>query len=285
MKPIRAVAVLPTLFTLGNLVCGFFAIVVVSRIANADILDFVASPQLESMRQLIRSTDPTHNLLLAGGLIFLAMLFDTFDGQVARLTRVTSDFGAQLDSLCDAVSFGVAPAILLVKMCPQFTSVHKEAVWSIAALFAGCAVLRLARYNVELDDEVDDHTTFVGLPAPAAAAVVASFAVLSYTLRNEINFERYEQFDYWLQRLLPPFTLLLALLMVSRFPYPHIVTQVLRGQRSFAHVVAVVFSIMALLIVRAYALPIVCVIFVLGPPSRYLWNLARHRQTQQEPLF
>lgn len=282
MKPIRAVAVLPTLFTLGNLVCGFFAIVVVSRITGAEILE---SPQLESVRQLIRSTDPTHNLVLAGGLIFFAMLFDTFDGQVARLTRVTSDFGAQLDSLCDAVSFGVAPAILLVKMCPQFTSVHKEAIWSIAALFAGCAVLRLARYNVELDDDVDDHMVFVGLPAPAAAAVIASFAVLSYSLRNEINFDRYEQFDYWLQRLLPPFALLLALLMVSRFPYPHIVTQVLRGQRSFAHVVAVVFSIMALLIVRAYALPVVCVIFVLGPPCRYLWNLARHHETQQEPLF
>lgn len=285
MKPIRAVAVLPTLFTLGNLVCGFFAIVVVSRIPSADILDFSQSPQLESMRQLIRSTDPTHNLVLAGGLIFLAMLFDTFDGQVARITRVSSDFGAQLDSLCDAVSFGVAPAILLVKMCPQFTSVHKEAIWSIAALFAGCAVLRLARYNVELDDEGDDHMSFVGLPAPAAAAVVASFAVLSYTLRNEINYARYEEFDYWLQRLLPLFALLLAILMVSRFPYPHIVTQVLRGQRSFAHVVVVVFSLMALLIVRAYALPLICVVFVLGPPCRHLWNLARHREKQQEPLF
>jgi CDP-diacylglycerol--serine O-phosphatidyltransferase len=266
-------------------VCGFFAIVVASRITSADMLESVRSPQFESVRELFRSTDPTHNLVLAGGLIFLAMVFDMFDGQVARITRVTSDFGAQLDSLCDAVSFGVAPAILLVKMCPQFTSVHKEAIWSIAALFAGCAVLRLARYNVELDDEVDDHMSFIGLPSPAAAAVIASFAVLSYTLRSEINLGKYEVFDFWLQRLLPPFALLLALLMVSRIPYPHIVTQFLRGQRSFAHLIAVVFSIMALLIVRAYALPLICIIFVLGPPCRYLWNLARHRETEQEPLF
>jgi len=58
--------------------------------------------------------------MLSGALILLAMLFDAVDGQVARITRAVSDFGAQLDSLCDLVSFGLAPAILLVKMCPNF---------------------------------------------------------------------------------------------------------------------------------------------------------------------
>ena len=137
---------------------------------------------------MIDSNDPTHNLMLCGALILLAMLFDAVDGQVARLTRGTSDFGAQLDSLCDLVSFGLAPAILLVKMCPQFTSLHSEAIWSIAALFACCAALRLARFNVETDDD-DDHTSFAGLPTPAAAAAIASFAILSYTLRNEVNID------------------------------------------------------------------------------------------------
>ena len=89
--------------------------------------------------------------MLCGALILLAMLFDAVDGQVARITRGVSDFGAQLDSLCDLVSFGLAPAILLVKMCPQFTNLHSEAIWSIAALFACCAALRLARFNVETD--------------------------------------------------------------------------------------------------------------------------------------
>jgi CDP-diacylglycerol---serine O-phosphatidyltransferase len=289
MKPIRAVAILPTLFTLGNLACGFFAIVVVSRIEKPTmvegVLEFRAAPRIESARQLISSDNPTHNLMLCGGLIFLAMLFDTFDGQVARMTRVTSDFGAQLDSLCDVVSFGVAPAILLVKMCPQFTSVHREAIWSIAALFAGCAAMRLARFNVEADDEEDDHSMFVGLPTPAAAAVIASFAILAYTLRSEMNHDTYADFDWWLQTLLPPFALVIALLMVSRIPYPHVVTQLLRGQRSFAHLIAVVFALMALLIVRVYAVPIVCVIFVCGPPVRFLWNHFRHRQARKEPIF
>lgn len=281
MKPIRAIAVLPTLFTLGNLVCGFFAIVVASRIARpGDIFvpaPMLESPTLEKVRQLIDSGDPTHNLMLCGGLIFLAMLFDTFDGQVARLTRVTSDFGGQLDSLCDVVSFGVAPAILLVKMCPQFTSVHREAIWSIAALFACCVALRLARFNVETDD-TDDHNSFAGLPSPAAAAVIASAAILSYTLRNEINHDDFAGYDWWLQRILPPFALMIALLMVSRIHYPHVVTQLLRGQRSFSHVVGILFALMVLLSVRWYAVPAVCVLYAVFPLLRYTWILIRYRQ-------
>jgi len=202
------------------------------------------------------------------------MLFDTIDGQVARITRTASDFGGQLDSLSDVVSFGVAPAYLLVKMCPQFTSVHREAVWAIAALFVSCAALRLARFNVETD-ESDDHGTFAGLPTPAAAAVIASTAMLSYSLRNEINFEAFVGYDFWLQRVMPPFAILLALLMVSRIPYPHTVTQLLRGKRSFAHVVAVVFALMTLLTVRWYAIPIVCFLYAAFPAVRQMWSWIR----------
>src|SRR4051794_8922540 len=122
MKPIRAVAVLPTLFTLGNLLCGFFAIVVLSRIERPITGEFQPAAPFEmkakegikeTARDLFDSDDPTHNLMLSGALILFAMLFDAVDGQVARITRGISDFGAQLDSLCDLVSFGLAPAILL----------------------------------------------------------------------------------------------------------------------------------------------------------------------------
>lgn len=284
MKPIRPIAVLPTLFTLGNLVCGFFAIVVVSRIEKPLVDEFVRAPRIESARQLISSDDPTHNLMLSGALILLAMFFDAVDGQVARFTRNTSDFGGELDSLCDLVSFGLAPAMLLVKMCPQFTSVHSEAVWSIAALFVCCAALRLARFNVELDSE-DDHTMFVGLPTPAAAAVIASFAILSYTLRNDINQDSFTGFDVWMQRLLPPFAIVIALLMVSRIPYPHPLTQFVRGKKSFPHVVGLVFVIVAVLMLRGYAVPALCIYFVLGPPARFAWGFVRHRRVQKEPLF
>jgi CDP-diacylglycerol--serine O-phosphatidyltransferase len=279
MRRIRAISVFPTVFTLGNLVSGFFAIVVAARIGKPDDMPFVPSPELSSARELIRSVDPTHNLMLCGALIFLAMVFDMFDGQVARIARVTSDFGAQLDSLCDLVSFGVAPGILLVKMCPQFTQVHDEAIWCIAALFACCAAMRLARFNVETDED-DDHTMFEGLPSPAAASVVASFAMLSYTLRNENNYVNFEQFDWWLQRLMPPAALVIALLMVSRIPYPHVVTHLVRGQKTFPQLVGIVFTLMALFAVRWYAIPVLCGLYALAPPLVHGWRWTwQHRDS------
>jgi CDP-diacylglycerol--serine O-phosphatidyltransferase len=298
MKPIRAIAVLPTLFTLGNLICGFFAIVVLSRIERPSTPDTKPAQKIElklqtaadlkeSARELIDSDDPTHNLMLCGALILLAMLFDAVDGQLARITRGVSDFGAQLDSLCDLVSFGLAPAILLVKMCPEFTYWHRDAIWSVAAVFACCAALRLARFNVETDSD-DEHTTFAGLPTPAAAATIGSFAILSYTLRNEAAPNYHDQFvvyDSWMQRIVPLFAIVISVLMVSRIPYPHPLTQFVRGQRTFAQLIAIVFSLMIILIVRNYAVPLLCVIFVCWPPVKYAWLHLWQRRTSEESLF
>jgi CDP-diacylglycerol--serine O-phosphatidyltransferase len=287
MKPIRAVAVLPTLFTLGNLICGFFAIVVLARIEKP-MVDQPIEPttKIQSPSDLTSSVDPTHNLMFCGALILLAMGFDAIDGQVARITRGSSDFGAQLDSLCDLVSFGIAPAILLVKMCPQFTSLHNDAVWTIAAVFVCCAALRLARFNVETDSE-DDHSMFAGLPTPAAAATIGSFALLSYYLRNDdaiVTHENFLMYDFWMQRTVPVLALVIAILMVSRIPYPHPLTQFVRGQRSFAHLIATLFGLVVIYMIW-FAIPLLCLLFVLTPPARYFWDLARHRRSRNESLF
>jgi CDP-diacylglycerol--serine O-phosphatidyltransferase len=287
MKPIRAVAVLPTLFTLGNLICGFFAIVVLARIEKPTV-DQPIEPttKIQSPSDLTSSVDPTHNLMFCGALILLAMGFDAIDGQVARITRGESDFGAQLDSLCDLVSFGIAPAILLVKMCPQFTSLHNDAVWTIAAVFVCCAALRLARFNVETDSE-DDHSMFAGLPTPAAAATIGSFALLSYYLRNDdaiLTHEKFLMYDFWMQRTVPVLAIVIAILMVSRIPYPHPLTQFVRGQRSFAHLIATLFGLVVIYMIW-FAIPLLCLLFVLTPPARYFWDLARHRRARNESLF
>jgi CDP-diacylglycerol--serine O-phosphatidyltransferase len=164
-------------------------------------------------------------------------------------------------------------------MCPQFTQVHDEAIWCIAALFACCAAMRLARFNVETDED-DDHTMFEGLPSPAAASVVASFAMLSYTLRNENNYVNFEQFDWWLQRLMPPAALVIALLMVSRIPYPHVVTHLVRGQKTFPQLVGIVFTLMALFAVRWYAIPVLCGLYALAPPLVHGWRWTwQHRDS------
>jgi CDP-diacylglycerol--serine O-phosphatidyltransferase len=269
MRPIRTIAILPTLFTLGNLACGFFAVVLASRVGLPGAFD---------------PDDPT-NCMKSAWLIFLAMVFDALDGYVARLSRTSSDFGAELDSLCDVVTFGVAPAFLLVKMCPEFAIAHRHAIWIIAAAYAMCAAVRLARFNVETSDE-DEHLHFSGLPSPAAAAAIAGFAIMFHTLREQGNPLPYaDGIDRVLQTILPFFAALVAALMVSRIPYPHVVNQVFRGQRSFGHLVAVIFSLAAIMIVRGYAVPIIFGAFALYGPIRLAWDRIVRRRQQEESIF
>jgi CDP-diacylglycerol--serine O-phosphatidyltransferase len=289
MSRIRTVAVFPTIFTLANLICGFFAIVVAARVERPTSLEIPQAAKIafESPRQMMEAfnkADDMHNIMLSGWLIFLAMIFDALDGHVARLARTTSDFGGQLDSLCDIVSFGVAPGFLLVKMCPTFTYSHDK-IWIIAASFAACAALRLARFNVESGSD-DDHMHFSGLPSPAAAASIAGFAILFYELRSEGNELQYvADVDKIVQTILPFFALLLAALMVSRIPYPHVVNQVLRGQRSFGHVVAVVFAAVAVMLFHSYAVPIIVCVFVLASPLKFAWQRVMQRRAAQDPIF
>lgn len=283
MRKIRTIAVLPTLFTLGNLVCGFFSIVVASRVERP-LTDRIP-PSPAGVVVAFDSTDPTHNIMLSGWLIFLGMIFDALDGHVARLARSSSDFGAELDSLCDVVTFGVAPGFLLVKMCPYLTYYHPEAIWVIAAALPVCAALRLARFNVETPAD-DDHLNFSGLPSPAAAGSIAGFAILFYTLRRDTStLSNLQQVDSIMEIWVCLFALAAGALMVSRIPYPHIVNQIFRGQRSFGHLVSVVFAMMLIVISQGYSIPIICSAFVLVPPLRVFWQRIHQRAAENEPLF
>ncbi len=290
MGRIRTVAVFPTMFTLANLICGFFAIVVAARVERPtelnppEVVDKISFSNPKTFMQQLDPKSQTHNVMLSGWLIFLAMVFDALDGYVARLARSSTDFGAQLDSLCDVVSFGVAPGFLLVKMCPAFTYSHDK-IWLIAAAFAACAALRLARFNVETGEN-DDHMNFSGLPSPAAAAAIAGFAILFYELRQSSTPLMYAaEIDQAVQMGLPFFALGVALLMVSRIPYPHIVNQMFRGQRSFAHVVLLVFAFVFIMSFRGYSVPVLCAAFVLVGPIRYAWHRLFLREQSQDPIF
>jgi len=294
MRRIRTVAIFPTLFTLGNLMCGFFSIVVAARVESPKTVEeSMSTPRSMQLpfrhpTQMAKELDPenqTHNVMLSGWLIFLAMVFDALDGHLARLSRTTSDFGAQLDSLCDVVTFGVAPGFLLVKLCPQVSYSYRDAVWLIAATFVACAALRLARFNVETGQD-DDHMHFVGLPSPAGAGAIAGFGILFYELRRDDNVLLYaKEIDSWVQTLLPFFALLVALLMVSRIPYPHVINQAFRGQRSFAHLVGLLFSLVAVMLVRGYSVPLIGCVFVLVPPIKYAWMRLMVRREHAGPVF
>jgi phosphatidylserine synthase len=114
--------------------------------------------------------------------------------------------------------------------------------------------------------------------------VIAGFAIMFYTLRQNVNPLK-EGVDNVLQAILPFFGLLVALLMVSRIRYPHITNRVLRGQRSFGHVVAVVFFFVAIMVVQGYALPIAASAFVLYGPIHSAWEMWVQRRQREEPWF
>jgi len=268
----RAFAVLPTLLTLGNAFCGFAAITYSAKVGPDQV-----------------QPDESH-LLVAAFYIFFAMLFDVLDGAAARWTNQTSDFGAQLDSLCDAVSFGVAPAFLMLQFMLQFAETsmfHPRILWVIAALFAVCAILRLARFNVETEEE-DSHAHFSGLPSPAAAGAVASFPIAMYGIENMIEatnpefvISLGEFMKYRIDDPLPVVTLSVSWLIVSRIRYNHVFNQLLTGTRSRGHVIQLVFTVAVVFIVRELAVPLIFCYFAFASPLRALWQGAARRRVRQ----
>lgn len=257
MKPPKMFAVLPTMLTLANGACGFGSITIAAKVGPEGI-------------------DAQQTLFVASLLIFLGMIFDMFDGQAARWANSASEFGAELDSLCDAISFGVAPAFLMLQFSRDYY--HSRLLWVIAVLFAMCAVLRLARFNVETDDD-DSHEYFSGLPSPAAAGTVASFPIAARGLMSWTEGGRMEHLSQWTEQLilvmkiaLPLLTFVTAFLMVSRIRYPHVFNQWFRGVRTRKHVIQLLFAAAAIFLVREMALPLVLCFFTFASPVRAAWG-------------
>ena len=148
----KGVYLFQSLFTAGNLICGFFSVI---STFNGDY---------------VRATY----------FIILANVLDGLDGYAARLTRSTSQFGVEFDSLADVVSFGVAPAILV-----YFWALIPWGTWGwlAACTFVVCGALRLSRFNVQSTAPAKGY--FVGLPIPAAAEMVASIVLMYYFLGGE----------------------------------------------------------------------------------------------------
>jgi CDP-diacylglycerol--serine O-phosphatidyltransferase len=182
----KAMFVLPNLFTVSSIFLGFYALV----LCAGD-----ATPQ---------------QLYQAALAIFFAMFFDGFDGRVARMTRTQSDFGVQLDSLADVISFGAAPALLVYK-------------WALAPLgvlglfisfsFAACGALRLARFNVlAARGDKGSSRFFVGLPIPLAAGAIVALVIAHYRQFGSAT-------DAAAQGPIAVVVLLLSFLMVSTVRY------------------------------------------------------------------
>lgn len=280
-KKRKLIAVLPTLLTLGNAACGFGAITYAAKVGPEYLGQAATGGGLTRMLGtspgIFNSFDNQH-LFIAAVLIFVAMLFDALDGSAARWTNQTSEFGAQLDSLCDAISFGIAPAFLMLQMVQFRTDYHPRLLWVIALLFAVCTILRLARFNVETDED-DSHEGFSGLPSPAAAGAVASFPIAMrgiYKLAETQPGSISQSVAQWLipavEWSLPWITFTLAALMVSRIRYMHVFNQLFTGQRSRRHVIQLVFSMALIFLVRELAIPVLFCYFAFSSPIRAFWE-------------
>ncbi len=240
----KKIAIVPTLMTLGNLFCGFTAIT------------YIIDGTLEG-RHVV-----DQKLVWASWYIFLGMVFDALDGRVARMARVTSGFGAQLDSLADLVTFGLAPT-LLVRAIAHGVFSDLRILWLVCAVYLVCAALRLARYNVRQAGDKSAHNDFEGLPTPAAAGVVAALALLGCSSDGRMPQTAREA----LFAAIPFAALVLGILMVSTVRYLHVPNRLLGGKRPFAHLVQLILA-MAL---AAYWIEVALVVVFAG----YLvWGVA-----------
>lgn len=208
--PRRAAYALPTLFTAGNVFLGFYAIMEAFQgsLLNGDAV-----------------TGAGH-FRAAAIAIGVAVFLDGLDGRIARMTKTVSDFGREMDSLADVISFGLAPAVLAYAWGIQFAGsppapltidhLHR-AGYFCAFLFLICGALRLARFNVQVNPVPKnpgraDRKYFVGMPIPAAAGMVAS-VVYAFVESGPLEWWVYSA--AWLALLG-----LLAFLMVSTWRYP-----------------------------------------------------------------
>lgn len=199
----RGVYLLPNLFTTGNLLSGFYAVIAVF---NAD---YVA----------------------AAIAILVATVFDSLDGLVARLTKTTSKFGVEYDSLADLVSFGVAPGLLIYSWA---LTNYGRIGWVAAFLFVACGALRLARFNVQVGTVEGRY--FVGLPIPAAAGLIAATVLLdNHILRLGAEMK---------PLLIVVMTYVLAFLMVSNIRYRSLKGAGMLERRPFQMLVAAVLIVM-----------------------------------------
>jgi CDP-diacylglycerol---serine O-phosphatidyltransferase len=269
-RPMGAILILPSLITLGSTFCGFLAI--------AWTADAMATNEGGGVGAALQAY---MKIGQAGLLLFLAMVFDALDGRVARFSHMTTEFGGQLDSLSDAISFGVAPAFMAKTLIEiGYPDLNPKVTLLLGVLFVICTVLRLARYNVEHDSQVSGLDHFRGLPSPGAAGLIASIALVVARVVEDGG-------DPGLAiKALLFLTFISAVLMISRFRYVHVMNRFLRGRKPFTYLVVIVFVLVFCYIVQEWAAALILTVFVLSGPLGYIVAKLTGRGADQDgPLF
>jgi CDP-diacylglycerol--serine O-phosphatidyltransferase len=244
----RGVYILPNLFTTGSLFCGFYAIIAAFN----------------------------KNYIHAAVAIAIAVVFDGIDGKVARLTKTTSRFGVEYDSLSDLIAFGVAPAILVFAWALQ---PYGKFGWLAVFLYVACGALRLARFNVQVDTVESRY--FRGLPIPGAAGLIVAtvFLLNRLDVRGEVT-------NLFILLMI----YLLAFLMVSNIRYPSFKHLELLKRKPFSTLVAIVLVIVVVVAEPGIILFIIAASYLLLGPVGVVRGWYRKRETavheeKTEPLM
>ncbi len=240
----RGAYLLPSLFTIGNMLLGFYAIVLGLR------------------------EDP--DFRIAALLIFIAAILDTLDGRIARMTGTESEFGKEYDSLADVVTFGAAPALLCYLW--GLRPFDRDA-WLIPLFYMVCAATRLARFNVQT--KVVDSRYFVGLPVPAAAGTIC--AILFFAPDNQSGGE---VLRVWMQVLVATALLLIGALMVSTFRYTSFKKFDLRKRWSFRALIPIAAIVLVIYYIPQAIFLTIAVIYTLSGPLG--WLVGRLRGSRPE---
>ncbi len=272
---------LPSLLTICNGACGFMAIVLLRKIPGpgAPVPDGV---------------DVTQILASAAWLVFVGMVFDVFDGKVARVSGGSSALGAQLDSLCDLITFGLVPAFMIIQMSHAASPTWGRIVTIFSLAYFVGATLRLARFTAENSPDESSHMAFKGLPTPGAAGCIASlsifYAYLSSFDKPELRWLASHTGEVGIQRIvdsvpvvLPVLALFLGFTMVSnRLVYGHAGSWFFARKHSFDLFAYLIFAAVLACVVPEVVLPIVFLSYVCYSPVAFCIRAAMGRAGQSK---
>ncbi|MGE0615003.1 MAG: CDP-diacylglycerol--serine O-phosphatidyltransferase [Bacteriovoracia bacterium] len=236
----KKIYIVPNIVTTANMFCGFYS--VIASISG--------------------------NYTLAAWSILAATIFDSLDGRIARLAKATSSFGVQYDSLCDLISFGMAPAMLLFQWS---LNPFGRLGYLAAFLFLACGALRLARFNVST--HVVPKGYFQGLPSPMAASVIATFVIFHFatgwpSLNGEASHAIDDQAVQWITLVL---ALMSASLMVSTVRFPSFKELNWRSRASFGYLMIGVMCMILIAVRPEVSLFLIVIGYIF---SSLAWNLA-----------
>ncbi|AGA85611.1 MAG: CDP-diacylglycerol--serine O-phosphatidyltransferase [Gammaproteobacteria bacterium HGW-Gammaproteobacteria-9] len=241
----RGIYLLPNLFTTANLFAGFFSII----------------------------TAINGNFYVAAATVFVAMVLDSLDGRVARLTNTQSAFGAEYDSLSDMVAFGLAPAVLAYEWA---LSELGNVGLTVAFIYVACAALRLARFNTQIGKV--DKRWFIGLASPAAAGVVAGWVWAVWAL-DEVGI-RGVDLPLVLVMLFALMVAAAGLLMVSNIKYYSFKDLDLKGRVPFVAILVVVLVFAVVFSDPPRILLLIFLAYAVSGPVQYLMQLRRRKRVE-----